>query len=142
MDKKDRRPTSGTGVGRGRATASHTLVLVSDSTRPDGASSQPTARPGRRLAVNLALYTLARLALVAAITALIWLAARLISVEIPIIVAALFALIIAMPLSLTLFKKLRAKVNEDIAVVDEKRRRDKAQLRARLRGEDGPEAGK
>ncbi|WP_246123935.1 DUF4229 domain-containing protein [Nocardia bhagyanarayanae] len=115
---------------------------MSDSTRPDGASSQSTARPGRRLAVNLALYTLARLALVAAITALIWLAARLISVEIPIIVAALFALIIAMPLSLTLFKKLRAKVNEDIAVVDEKRRRDKAQLRARLRGEDGPEAGK
>lgn len=92
--------------------------------------------------MNLALYTLARLALVAAITALIWLAADLISVEIPIVVAALFALIIAMPLSLTLFKKLRAKVNEDIAVVDEKRRRDKAQLRARLRGEDGPEAGK
>ncbi|MET8774426.1 DUF4229 domain-containing protein [Nocardia sp. NPDC050713] len=115
---------------------------MSDSPRPDGASSQSTARPGRRLAVNLALYTLARLALVAAITALIWLAADLISVEIPIVVAALFALIIAMPLSLTLFKKLRAKVNEDIAVVDEKRRRDKAQLRARLRGEDGPEAGK
>jgi hypothetical protein len=40
-----------------------------------------------------------------------------------------------MPLSLTLFKKLRARVNEDIAVVDEKRRQDKAQLRARLRGE-------
>jgi hypothetical protein len=40
-----------------------------------------------------------------------------------------------MPLSLTLFKKLRTRVNEDIAVVDEKRRKDKAQLRARLRGE-------
>lgn len=140
MDKTDRCPTSETGVARERATASHTLVHVSDSTRPDGASSQPTARPGRRLAVNLALYTLARLALVAVITAVIILAARLVSVDIPLVVAALFALIIAMPLSLALFKKLRAKVNEDIAVVDEKRRKDKAQLRARLRGEDGPGA--
>ncbi|WP_431966871.1 DUF4229 domain-containing protein [Nocardia sp. bgisy134] len=115
---------------------------MSDSTRPDGASSQPTAHPGRRLALNLALYTLARLALVAVITALIVGAARLVSVDIPLVVAALFALIIAMPLSLALFKKLRAKVNEDIAVVDEKRRKDKAQLRARLRGEDGSGADK
>ena len=62
--------------------------------------------------------------------------AKLIGVEVPIIVAALFALIVAMPLSLTLFKKLRVRVNEDIAVVDERRRQDKAQLRARLRGDD------
>ncbi|WP_067844621.1 DUF4229 domain-containing protein [Nocardia lijiangensis] len=115
---------------------------MSDSTSPDGASSQPTARPGRRLAVNLAVYTLARLALVAVITAVIVVVAGLVSVDIPLVVAALFALIIAMPLSLTLFKKLRAKVNEDIAVVDEKRRKDKAQLRARLRGEDGHGAAK
>ncbi|WP_067506099.1 DUF4229 domain-containing protein [Nocardia puris] len=106
---------------------------MSDSTRPE----QPTARPGRRLAINLALYTLARLVLVAIITALILGGARLIDVEVPLVVAALFALIIAMPLSLTLFKTLRVKVNEDIALVDERRRRDKAQLRARLRGEDG-----
>lgn len=71
------------------------------------------------------------------LTAVIVLAARLVSVDIPLVVAALFALIIAMPLSLALFKRLRAKVNEDIAVVDERRRRDKAELRARLRG-DGP----
>ncbi|MEV0297944.1 DUF4229 domain-containing protein [Nocardia sp. NPDC050710] len=110
---------------------------MSDATRPDGASAQQTPKPGRRLARNLALYTLARLGLVVVLAAVIVLVARLIRVDIPLIVAALFALIIAMPLSLTLFKKLRARVNEDIAVVDEKRRKDKAQLRARLRGEDG-----
>jgi hypothetical protein len=94
---------------------------------------------GPRLARNLALYTLARLGLVVVIAAVIVGVAHLVSVDIPLIVAALFALIIAMPLSLTLFKKLRTRVNEDIAVVDEKRRHDKAQLRARLRGEtDGP----
>lgn len=133
MDKRDVSATSAGGVREGSATSSHTLDRVSDSTRPE----QPTARPGRRLAINLALYTLARLVLVAIITALILGVARLVDVEVPLVVAALFALIIAMPLSLTLFKKLRVKVNEDIALVDERRRRDKAQLRARLRGEDG-----
>ncbi|BDT93975.1 hypothetical protein IFM12275_39510 [Nocardia sputorum] len=90
------------------------------------------------MARNLALYTVARLGLVVVLTALIVLAARLVSVDIPLVVAALFALIIAMPLSLTLFKRLRAKVNEDIALVDERRRRDKAELRARLRGDEPP----
>ncbi|MET7773824.1 DUF4229 domain-containing protein [Nocardia sp. NPDC005366] len=110
---------------------------MSDATRPDGASPQQTPDAGKRLAKNLALYTVARLALVAVITAAIILVARLVQVDVPVVVAALFALIIAMPLSLTLFKKLRARVNEDIAVLDEKRRKDKARLRARLRGEDG-----
>ncbi|MBF6137667.1 DUF4229 domain-containing protein [Nocardia otitidiscaviarum] len=107
---------------------SHTLVPVSDASRPDGA--------GRRLARNLALYTLARLALVVALTAAIIGAAQLVGVDVPLIVAALFALLIAMPLSMTLLKGLRTRVNQDIAVVDAKRRRDREQLRSRLRGED------
>ncbi|NEW25631.1 DUF4229 domain-containing protein [Nocardia cyriacigeorgica] len=93
------------------------------------------------MARNLALYTVARLGLVALITAVIVVAAKLIDVQIPLVVAALFALIIAMPLSLILFKGLRTKVNEDIAVVDERRRQDKAQLRARLRGDEPGDQG-
>ncbi|WP_069160605.1 DUF4229 domain-containing protein [Nocardia altamirensis] len=108
---------------------------MSDATPPEGVPGQQTPGAGRRLARDLGLYTLARLALVVVITVLIMLVARLVSVDIPLVVAALFALIIAMPLSLTLFKRLRTRVNEDIAVVDERRRHDKAQLRARLRGE-------
>ncbi|WP_328406603.1 DUF4229 domain-containing protein [Nocardia sp. NBC_00403] len=108
---------------------------MSDATPPEGATGQQPAGAGRRLARNLALYTLARLGLVVVITVAIVGIARLVSVDIPLVVAALFALLIAMPLSLTLFKKLRTRVNEDIALVDEKRRRDKALLRARLRGE-------
>lgn len=104
---------------------------------PEGVSESTGSnpRPGRSLAVNLGLYTLARLALVAAITAVIMGGGALVGVAVPLIVAVLFALLIAMPLSLTLFKGLRAKVNADIAAVDAKRRQDKEQLRARLRGE-------
>ncbi|MBC7300244.1 MAG: DUF4229 domain-containing protein [Nocardia sp.] len=100
------------------------------------ATGQQGSGAGKRLVRNLALYTLARLGLVIVIAALIVGVAKLIGVEVPVIVAALFALLVAMPLSLTLFKKLRVKVNEDIAVVDARRRQDKAQLRARLRGDD------
>ncbi|GGL43460.1 DUF4229 domain-containing protein [Nocardia jinanensis] len=103
-------------------------------------SEEPTAprpgtSPGRRLARNLALYTLARLVLVAILTVVIMVVAAVATVQIPLIVAILFAIVIALPLSLTLFKGLRGKVNSDIAAVDERRRRDKAQLRARLRGD-------
>ncbi|MEV3965333.1 DUF4229 domain-containing protein [Nocardia sp. NPDC050193] len=100
-------------------------------------SEEPNApRPGR-LARNLALYTLARLVLVAILTAVIMAVTAVVGVQIPLVVAILFAIVIALPLSLTLFKGLRAKVNADIAAVDERRRRDKEQLRARLRGEPG-----
>ncbi|MFE5283483.1 DUF4229 domain-containing protein [Nocardia sp. NPDC056611] len=99
---------------------------MSEATRPDGA--------GRSLARNLALYTVARLGLVAVITAIIVGVAATVKVSIPLIVALLFALLIAMPLSLVLFKKLRTQVNRDIAAVDAKRRADRDQLRSRLQG--------
>lgn len=83
------------------------------------------------------MYTVARLGLVVAVTAVIVFGARLVSVEVPLIVAILFALIIGMPVSMVLLKGLRARVNEDISTVDQRRRRDKEQLRARLRGDDG-----
>nr|WP_240963259.1 DUF4229 domain-containing protein [Antrihabitans stalactiti] len=83
----------------------------------------------------MALYTVARLALVAALAAAIVFGAKLAGVEVPIMVALIFALLIALPLSLVLFSKLRRRLNEDIAIVDERRRRDKADLRAKLRGD-------
>ncbi|GAA5044431.1 DUF4229 domain-containing protein [Nocardia callitridis] len=110
---------------------------MSDAPAPEGATGQRTQGAGRRLARDLGIYTLARIGLVIVIAAVIMLLAHLVSVRIPLVVAALFALLIAMPLSMTLFKRMRTRVNEDIAVVDERRRRDKAQLRARLRGADG-----
>lgn len=135
MDKTD------TPCGRARRVAYAGQVSdANPSEEPTG--PRPGTSPGRRLARNLALYTLARLVSVAILTAVIMAGAAVVSVEIPLVVAILFAIVIALPLSLTLFKGLRGKVNSDIAAVDEGRRRDKAQLRARLRGDtetEGPE---
>lgn len=94
-------------------------------------------RPGSRLILDLLAYTAARLALVAVVTAVILGVGHLIGIrEFPVVVALLFAIVIALPLGIWLFAPLRRRANESIAVMDERRRRDKEQLQARLRGED------
>jgi hypothetical protein len=55
------------------------------------------------------------------------------------VVAALFALVIAMPLGIWLFGPLRRRATADLEVATERRRRDRDQLRARLRGEAPPD---
>ena len=88
---------------------------------------------------DVAVYTLARLVLVAALTAGIFFGAHLIGVkEFPLIVAVLFAIVIALPLGIWLLAPLRNRVTAGIAEVDERRRHDREQLQAKLRG-DAPE---
>lgn len=92
--------------------------------------------PARRAVVDVLLYIAARLALVVALSAVIYGAARLLGVrEFPVVVAVLFALIIAMPLGIWLFSPLRRRATAGLEVATERRRRDREQLRARLRGE-------
>ncbi|KIQ18370.1 DUF4229 domain-containing protein [Rhodococcus sp. MEB064] len=110
---------------------------MTESVAPDsspGAGSPGGSAKGK-LARDLALYTAARLGLIAVVAAIIFFGANAIGVEIPLLVAMVFALVVAFPLSLVLFKTLRRRVNEDIAAVDEKRRRDREDLQSRLRGE-------
>jgi hypothetical protein len=86
------------------------------------------------------LYATARLLLVVALSAAIYGAARLLGVtEFPIVVAVLFALIIAMPLGIWLFSPLRRRATAALAISGERRRREREQLRARLRGETPPD---
>lgn len=89
------------------------------------------------LARDVVLYSVARLLLVVVLGAVIIGGGRLLGVDVPLLVAAIFAVLIALPLSLVLFSKLRIRVNKGIAAVDEQRRADQAELRAKLRGEDG-----
>jgi hypothetical protein len=84
---------------------------------------------------DVVVYTLARLALVAALTAAIFFAAQLIGVSLPLVVAMLFAIVIALPLGIWLLAPLRRRATAGIAEVDERRRSDREQLQARLRGE-------
>jgi hypothetical protein len=82
------------------------------------------------------------LALVAALAAVIYWAGRLLGVhDFPLVVALLFALVIAMPLGIWLFSPLRRRATAGLEVATERRRRDREQLRARLRGEAPSEDG-
>ena len=92
-------------------------------------SPTPTERqPG--LAATVALYTAARVALVAFVTALLLLAG------VPLVLALLLALIVALPLSMVLFRGLRARLDGALAATRERRAREREALRARLRGDE------
>jgi Protein of unknown function (DUF4229) len=90
---------------------------------------------GRMLA-DVLLYMAARLALAVVLSAVIFGIARVLGVaDFPIYIAVAFALVIALPLGIWLFTPLRRRATASIAAFDERRRRDREQLRARLRGE-------
>jgi hypothetical protein len=95
-------------------------------------------RPPRSgLVVDVLVYVLARLLLVVVLTAVIFGAAHLLGVrDFPLVVALLFALVIALPLGIWIFAPLRRRATASIAVFDERRRKDREQLQARLRGEE------
>ena len=96
-------------------------------------------RPGTRLVVDVLAYAAARLLLVAAVAAGIFGAARLLGLdEFPLVVALLLAIVIALPLGIWIFAPLRRRATASIAAFDERRRKDREQLQARLRGEDPP----
>jgi antibiotic biosynthesis monooxygenase (ABM) superfamily enzyme len=87
--------------------------------------------------VNVLLYVLARLLLVVVLTAVIFGAGHLLGLrEFPLVVALLFALVIALPLGIWIFAPLRRRATASMAVLDERRRKDREQLQARLRGEE------
>lgn len=82
-------------------------------------------------------YLVARLALAAVLTGVIIGASHLVGLrEFPLVVAVLFALVLALPLGIWIFAPLRRRATASIAEFDERRRRDKETLQARLRGED------
>ncbi|WP_411289622.1 DUF4229 domain-containing protein [Mycobacterium adipatum] len=83
-------------------------------------------------------YMVARLALAAVLTGVIVGAGHLVGLrEFPVVVAVLFALVLALPLGIWIFAPLRRRATASIAAFDERRRLDKETLQARLRGEDG-----
>nr|WP_202926940.1 DUF4229 domain-containing protein [Gordonia desulfuricans] len=86
------------------------------------------------LTLSIALYTVARLVLVVALAAIIWGVGKLAGVDVPVLVAAVFGVLIALPLGMVVFKKLRVRVNNQIAIVDGQRRARHEDLQSRLRG--------
>src|SRR5690349_24880306 len=97
------------------------------------ATSPAPTRPG--LGLTIALYALARLGLLALIALVLVLAG------VPALIAVLVALIVALPLSMVLFRGLRARLDEALTATRERRSVEREALRARLRGDDEPLAG-
>lgn len=116
----------------------------SDNSTGDATAHNATGGAKDRVLLDVVGYALARLLLVVVLTGAIYLAARLLGVsDFPVAVAALFGLIIAMPLGIWLFGRQRRRATAALAVVGERRRAERDQLQARLRGEaadDDPDA--
>ena len=78
--------------------------------------------------------------LVVALSVAIYGVARLLGItQFPVVIAVLFALVIGMPLGIWLFGPLRRRATAGLAIAGERRRRERDQLRARLRGDAVPE---
>lgn len=91
--------------------------------------------PTNRFLVDVGLYAGARLLLVIALSAVIFGAAHLLGLrEFPLVIAVLFAIVIALPLGIWVFSPLRRRATESIAAAGAQRRRDREQLQDRLRG--------
>ena len=76
-----------------------------------------------RVLIDVVLYTLARIVLVVALTAVIYYAARIIGIhDFPVVVALLFGIVLALPIGIWVLGPLRKRATASIAVVDERRR--------------------
>ncbi|MDQ2790313.1 MAG: DUF4229 domain-containing protein [Actinomycetota bacterium] len=84
---------------------------------------------GRTVARDIALYSTARLGMVTVAAVLLFLAG------VPLLVSALLAVVLALPLSMLLLGSLRARVNSGLAVVARRRKAEREQLRRQLDGE-------
>lgn len=108
----------------------------------DGRAERPTADTSRplpsvppHLGRDLALYVLARFALVAVVAVVLTL------VNVPLLVSVAVGLVIGLPLSLVLLRGWHEKVSAGLAARGMARRAARQQLRDELRDESGPMRG-
>lgn len=93
-------------------------------------------QPAKGMLRDVVAYALARLLLVVALATVIYGGARLAGIDdFPLYIALAFAIVIALPLGIWIFAPLRRRATASIAVYDERRRSDREQLQARLRGD-------
>ena len=106
--------------------------------RREPAAARRAAEPSTGLGRNsvlwrgLAVYTLLRFALIAALTALL-------ALFMPLIVALLFAIVVQLPVAWIVFARQRAAVSAAIAEATARRRTERARLQAALTGDEPPD---
>ncbi len=89
---------------------------------------QEAARPSGGLWGNLALYTLARIVIIAVVTAVLTL------IGVPLLVSLPVAIIVAFPISVFAFRGLRNRTTAALAARTANRDAERERLRAELRG--------
>jgi ABC-type bacteriocin/lantibiotic exporter with double-glycine peptidase domain len=87
-----------------------------------------------RLVLDIVLYSVARLGMLVAVTAV------LVLFGVPLLVAAVVSVVVVMPLSMLVFGRLRRRVAAGMAERSAHRRARREELRAQLRGERGRDA--
>lgn len=87
-------------------------------------------------------YVLLRLALLVALAAAIWGIAALVGLQMPVVVAAMLAIITGLPLSWLVFGRQRLAATEALEQRSGQRRRTRAELQQALEGEppSGPDS--
>jgi hypothetical protein len=106
------------------------MAAPSEHDRPVGPTGGPAQAPS--VWPLVALYTLGRLALAAALVALLWV------LGLGSFPGLLFGLLLSMPLSFVLLRPLRDRLTEALAARSVTRKAAKEDIRARLKGTDDP----
>ena len=111
--------------------------MTGENTHDDTATAHDpptTTAPGavRRAVIAWILYAGVRLLLIAVIAAVLTL------VGLPLLVSLLIAIVAALPLSIVLFRGLRARVAQETDAATAGRRERREKLRAQLRGDAPP----
>lgn len=105
---------------------------VTEAPSPQEQRAETPGSDGPKLGPAIALYALARLLIIAAVAGILTL------VKVPLLIAIMVALVVAVPLSLLLLKRPRTDLNVALARAGARRRAQKAELLAQLRGEQEP----
>lgn len=97
--------------------------------------NEPAADTGA-LVKEVLLYTGFRLLLVGVVFGVLYAIAWLIVDPVPWIPIALFAIVVALPVSMLVGKKLRTRINLRAAAIDQRRKARREDFRARLEGSE------
>lgn len=116
-----------------RHPAFSSLGHVSDHDElPPEDSAEKDAQVRRRARRALVKYGLARLGLFLGLTVVIQVAALLIEAPVPLVMSALLALLVAFPLSMLVFPKMRVEATAAVGVWQQRRKRRKEWIREEL----------
>lgn len=119
-----------------RATESANPALRDESQHSFAPAEEPQLDPQTRKQATRSMlkYGAARLGLFLGLTIVIQALAVLIGAQVPLVVSALLALLVALPLSMLIFKKLRIETTEAVAKLAQQRKARKEWVNRELAG--------